>query len=128
MLIAARSSGAPTCLFGNGERNQIQQGSAKECRRVLAHSPARGVDDDNGPITQPRGWVQCRHGLADDQSRGGAAFKPMNFGMARTGMRKSELLALTIDAVVQIGSAYWLRIPLGKPHNSSASQPFARWM
>jgi integrase/recombinase XerD len=36
--------------------------------------------------------------------------------LARTGMRKGELLALTIDAVVQIGSAYWLRIPLGKLH------------
>ena len=31
-------------------------------------------------------------------------------------MRKSELLALTVDAVVQIGSAYWLRVPLGKLH------------
>jgi integrase/recombinase XerD len=29
----------------------------------------------------------------------------------------SELLALTVDAVVQIGSAYWLRIPIGKLHN-----------
>ena len=29
--------------------------------------------------------------------------------LARTGMRKGELLALTVDAVVQIGSAYWLR-------------------
>jgi integrase/recombinase XerD len=37
--------------------------------------------------------------------------------LARTGMRKGELLALTTDAVVQIGSAYWLRIPLGKLHN-----------
>ena len=37
--------------------------------------------------------------------------------LARTGMRKGELLGLTIDAVVQIGSAYWLRIPLGKLHN-----------
>jgi integrase/recombinase XerD len=37
--------------------------------------------------------------------------------LARTGMRKGELLALTVDAVVQIGSAYWLRIPLGKLHN-----------
>jgi site-specific recombinase XerD len=37
--------------------------------------------------------------------------------LARTGMRRSELLALTIDAVVQIGSAYWLRIPIGKLHN-----------
>jgi site-specific recombinase XerD len=36
--------------------------------------------------------------------------------LARTGMRKSELLGLTIDAVVQIGSAYWLRIPIGKLH------------
>jgi hypothetical protein len=25
--------------------------------------------------------------------------------------------ALTVDAVVQIGSAYWLRIPIGKLHN-----------
>ena len=31
-------------------------------------------------------------------------------------MRKSELVNLTIDAVVQIGSAYWLRVPLGKLH------------
>ena len=37
--------------------------------------------------------------------------------LARTGMRKGELLALTVDAVVQIGSAYWLRIPVGKLHN-----------
>jgi integrase/recombinase XerD len=36
--------------------------------------------------------------------------------LARTGIRKGELLALTIDAVVQIGSAYWLRIPIGKLH------------
>jgi site-specific recombinase XerD len=36
--------------------------------------------------------------------------------LARTGMRKSELVNLTIDAVVQIGSAYWLRVPLGKLH------------
>ena len=32
-------------------------------------------------------------------------------------MRKGELLGLTVDAVVQIGSAYWLRVPLGKLHN-----------
>ena len=37
--------------------------------------------------------------------------------LARTGIRRSELLALTVDAVVQIGSAYWLRIPIGKLHN-----------
>ncbi len=37
--------------------------------------------------------------------------------LARTGMRKGELLGLTIDAVVQIGSAYWLRVPVGKLHN-----------
>jgi integrase len=36
--------------------------------------------------------------------------------LARTGIRKSELVRLTIDAVVQIGSAYWLRIPVGKLH------------
>jgi integrase/recombinase XerD len=36
--------------------------------------------------------------------------------LARTGLRKSELLALTVDAVVQIGSAFWLRVPLGKLH------------
>ncbi|MGH8996445.1 MAG: tyrosine-type recombinase/integrase [Acidimicrobiales bacterium] len=37
--------------------------------------------------------------------------------LARTGLRKGELMALTVDAVVQIGSAYWLRVPLGKLHN-----------
>jgi integrase/recombinase XerD len=37
--------------------------------------------------------------------------------LARTGIRRSELLGLTVDAVVQIGSAYWLRIPIGKMHN-----------
>jgi integrase len=37
--------------------------------------------------------------------------------LARTGMRKGELLGLTVDAVVQIGSACWLRVPLGKLHN-----------
>jgi len=37
--------------------------------------------------------------------------------LARTGLRKGELLGLTVDAVVQIGSAFWLRIPVGKLHN-----------
>jgi site-specific recombinase XerD len=37
--------------------------------------------------------------------------------LRHTGMRKGELANLTIDAVVQIGSAYWLRIPIGKLHN-----------
>jgi integrase len=34
--------------------------------------------------------------------------------LARTGLRKGELLDLTVDSVVQIGSAYWLHVPLGK--------------
>lgn len=37
--------------------------------------------------------------------------------LARTGIRRGELLTLTVDAVVQIGSAFWLRIPVGKLHN-----------
>jgi integrase/recombinase XerD len=37
--------------------------------------------------------------------------------LARTGVRIGELLALNVDAIVQIGSAYWLRIPIGKMHN-----------
>jgi integrase len=37
--------------------------------------------------------------------------------LARTGMRKGEFLDLTVDSVVQIGSAYWLRVPLGKLRN-----------
>jgi site-specific recombinase XerD len=34
--------------------------------------------------------------------------------LARTGLRKSEFLDLTVNAVVQIGSAYWLHVPVGK--------------
>jgi site-specific recombinase XerD len=34
--------------------------------------------------------------------------------LSRTGLRRGELIGLTIDAVVQIGSAYWLRVPVGK--------------
>ena len=37
--------------------------------------------------------------------------------LARTGMRKGELVDLTVDSVVQIGSAFWLRVPLGKLRN-----------
>jgi len=37
--------------------------------------------------------------------------------LARTGIRSGELLGLTVDAVVQIGSAFWLRIPVGKLHD-----------
>ncbi len=36
--------------------------------------------------------------------------------LARTGLRKGEYLALTVDAVVQIGAAYWLHVPVGKLH------------
>ncbi len=41
--------------------------------------------------------------------------------LARTGVRLSELLGLTVDAVVQIGSAFWMRIPVGKLHNDATS-------
>src|SRR5213078_631086 len=34
--------------------------------------------------------------------------------LARTGVRKGEFLDLTVDSVVQIGSAYWLHVPVGK--------------
>lgn len=37
--------------------------------------------------------------------------------LARTGLRLGEFMDLTTDAVVQIGSAYWLRGPIGKLHN-----------
>jgi site-specific recombinase XerD len=36
--------------------------------------------------------------------------------LARTGLRKGEFINLRVDAVVQIGSAYWLRVPVGKLH------------
>lgn len=36
--------------------------------------------------------------------------------LARTGMRRGELLGLAVDAVVQIGTGYWLRTPVGKLH------------
>lgn len=38
----------------------------------------------------------------------------MVIALARTGMRRGELLGLSIDAVVQIGTGYWLRTPVGK--------------
>jgi integrase len=34
--------------------------------------------------------------------------------LPRTGLRRGEFLDLTVDSVVQIGSAYWLHVPLGK--------------
>jgi hypothetical protein len=37
--------------------------------------------------------------------------------LARTGMRKGELVNLAVDAVVQIGSSFWLHVPVGKLHN-----------
>jgi site-specific recombinase XerD len=37
--------------------------------------------------------------------------------LARTGMRAGELAGLDADAVVQIGTGHWLRIPLGKLRN-----------
>lgn len=37
--------------------------------------------------------------------------------LARTGMRVGELCALRADAVVIIGDAHWLRIPIGKLRN-----------
>jgi site-specific recombinase XerD len=37
--------------------------------------------------------------------------------LARTGMRASELCGLAADAVVVIGDAHWLRIPVGKLRN-----------
>jgi integrase len=36
--------------------------------------------------------------------------------LARTGMRRGELLGLTVDAIVQIGTGHWLRTPVGKLH------------
>jgi integrase len=39
--------------------------------------------------------------------------------LARTGMRAGELAGLEADAVVLIGTAHWLRIPLGKLRNDT---------
>jgi integrase len=36
--------------------------------------------------------------------------------LARTGMRVSELCALTADAIVTVGETQWLRVPVGKLH------------
>src|SRR4029077_5473063 len=43
--------------------------------------------------------------------------------LARTGLRKGEFLDLTVDSVVQIGSAYWLHVPLGKLRNDRYIPP-----
>jgi integrase len=43
--------------------------------------------------------------------------------LARTGMRVGELCALEADAVVQIGEAHWLRVPVGKLHNDRYVPP-----
>lgn len=37
--------------------------------------------------------------------------------LARTGMRVGELCGLAADAVVMMGSAHWLRVPVGKLRN-----------
>jgi len=37
--------------------------------------------------------------------------------LARTGLRASELCELAADAIVRIGQAHWLRVPLGKLRN-----------
>lgn len=37
--------------------------------------------------------------------------------LLRTGLRRSELVGLTVDSVVRIGSSDWLRVPVGKLHN-----------
>jgi site-specific recombinase XerD len=37
--------------------------------------------------------------------------------LLRTGLRKGEFIRLELDSVVQIGDAFWLRVPLGKLHN-----------
>ena len=37
--------------------------------------------------------------------------------LARTGMRVGELCDLSADAVMIIGDAHWLRIPIGKLHH-----------
>ena len=37
--------------------------------------------------------------------------------LLRTGLRRGELIRLTVDCVVKIGSSDWLRVPLGKLHN-----------
>jgi site-specific recombinase XerD len=34
-----------------------------------------------------------------------------------TGMRVGELVRLTVDSIIRIGNAEWIRVPLGKLHN-----------
>ncbi len=36
--------------------------------------------------------------------------------LLRTGLRKGEFTDITADSVIQLGSAYWLRVPVGKLH------------
>lgn len=37
--------------------------------------------------------------------------------LLRTGLRRGELIGLTVDCVVRIGNSDWLRVPVGKLHN-----------
>ena len=37
--------------------------------------------------------------------------------LLRTGLRKGEFVRLQLDSIIQIGEAFWLRVPLGKLHN-----------
>lgn len=36
--------------------------------------------------------------------------------LLRTGLRKGDFIRLQTNSVVQIGDAFWLRVPLGKLH------------
>lgn len=55
-------------------------------------------------------FMHAAHNLPDPLDR------LMVLTLARTGMRRGELLGLTVDAVVQIGTGFWLRTPVGKLH------------
>ena len=98
--------------------------------RVLPPHHRVGLPRRAGPATDHAPTSRSRTSRCHGSSTTPSAAKfiaaarnlPEQFGrlaielLARTGMRKGELLGLTIDAVVQIGSAFWLRIPVGKIH------------
>ncbi len=44
--------------------------------------------------------------------------------LARTGMRAGEISGLRDDGVFRLGGDHWLRIPIGKLHNTGAEQLF----
>jgi len=125
LLVRPGRSGQPGTLSTNSQRQRLhmlrvffERIIEWDWRDAPMRNPVLSGDIPPRPEPLPRFLDdQAAARLMSAASRAGLRDRLVVTLLGRTGMRVGELCNLAADAVVVMGAAHWLRVPLGKLRN-----------